>query len=166
MTQPVIEKISDQIICRLENIQLKNGYAFSVAAVNILERDSDTWTPGPLEIIVDQTDETENEDVSYPGNPPAIAYDAEFMIHGYTKQLDRDSELSNESFGVTRHQMKAAIQKSLATPVAGDWTSFESNAVTSSMTAKAKFEGPGHDGVSVSLLVTYRTNEADPFTKR
>ena len=166
MSLPVIETIAKHIICRLENIQLKNGYAFNVAAVELLTRDADTYTPVPLSIVVDLVDETENEAHSCPGNPPAVAYDAQFMVHGYSRQLDRDDDLSNVHYGVTRHQMQAAIQKAVTTPVAGDWVTWESNALTSSMTSKTKFEAPGHDGVTFSLLVTYRTDEDDPTVKR
>lgn len=166
MTKPVIELIEDEIICRLEDIQLKNGFAFSVTSVELVSRDLNTFTPGPLEIIVDLIEETENEEMSCPGNPPATAYDALFMIHGYAYPVDRDDELSNLNSGVTRRQMQAAIQQAVTSVASGDWAQWSGNALTTSLTTKAKFEGPGNDGVSVGMLITYRTDEDDPTVKR
>ena len=167
MSQPIIELIEEEIINRLENIQLKNGYAFTVASVELVNRDLNSYPePGPLAIIVDLTEEAENEEMSCPGNPPAVAYDASFMVHGYAQPVDRDDTLSNLNAGITRHQMQAAIHTALVTPTAGDWAQWEGNALTTSLQSKTKFEGPGTDGVTVGMLITYRTDENDPTVKR
>lgn len=161
MATPILELISDEVVSRLGNITTGNGYEFTAASVSLIDRDENDFQPAPLAIMVDRKDEAENEDLSLPGNPPGIAYDVEFHIHGYSGRLD--DSFSTE---VTETQMIAAIQKAIGNGDATGWHNFTNRAIDASLTSTTDFEGPGHDGVTVVLRITYRISEIDPFVVR
>lgn len=164
MAKPILEKIEDELLTRLANINTRNGYEFTVNTVKSASRDKNTWNPQPLDVIVEELELAENEELSYPGNPPRVAFDAEFAIHGYARQLDTADAESNVSDGVTPQNMKAAILKAITNGDAASWHTFNSNAVTSTLAGAVPLEAPGHQGITFNLLVTYRHSELDPYT--
>lgn len=165
MAKPVIELISDEVISRLGNISVANGYQFTVTDVSLVDRSTNSWTPAPLKIKVEYGEIEENNDLSYPGNPPRKAYDMAFQITGYSKDIDRDeTEVGMTNASVTDTQMIAAIKKAIANNDAGSWHTFGGNAINASMVTAAFVDAPGHDCGQVILSVTYRTSEIDPFS--
>lgn len=163
-TKPVLEKISDEVVLRLKNITVANGYQFTIQDVRLVSRKTNTWQPRPLTIRVEQASITENEELSYPGNPPRKAYNMEFEITGYASDIDRDeSEVGMTDPSVTDTQMIAAIQKALTNNDAANWHTFGSNAIIADITEASPFDAAEHDGGKVMLSVTYRTSEVNPF---
>ncbi|NNE62355.1 MAG: hypothetical protein HKN35_15795 [Woeseia sp.] len=162
MAKPIREKILDEILARCANISTKNAFEFTVNTVKEAGRDKDTHAPQPLDIIVDELEVNENEDLSYPGNPPRVAFDVEYAINGYARQLDSSDTESNVSDGVTPTQMGSAIMQTITT--GGGWYTFGGNAVIASLSGSAPLQAPGHEGVTFTLLVTYRHGENDPYT--
>lgn len=164
MAKPVIEKISDEVVSRLRNITIANGYEFTIVAADLVKRETNTWTPQALKIKVEYGEIAENETYSYPGNPPRVAYDAEFVISGYSRDIDVDeSEVGMTDASVTDTQMIAAIQKALANNDATAWHTFGGNSILASIVSASTFDAPGYDGGQVKLVVTYRTSEVSPF---
>lgn len=164
-TKPVLEKISDEVVLRLKNITVANGYQFTIQDVRLTSRKTNTWQPRPLTIRVEQGTVSENEDLSYPGNPPRKAFDMEFVVYGYASDIDRDeSEVGMTDSGVTDTQMIAAIQKALTNNDAAAWHTFDGNAIIADVTDAEPFDSPEYDGGKVTLSVTYRTSEINPFS--
>jgi len=87
MAYTVIESIAREIVSRLEQIKIANGYAFNVTSVIRPNRNA-TWTPEDRLILVKQGDSTKNESLSCPGNPPAMAFDTTFELCGFVRTSD------------------------------------------------------------------------------
>lgn len=165
MAKPLPEKISDELIVRLKNIKVSGGYEFSHAGVQLIDRDSNTWTPEVRKIYVEQGEANYNEELSLPGNPPRSCYDMQFEISGYASQLDReDSQVGVAETGVTDTQMIAAIKKAILNASPGSWHTFGGNAINARIISSTPFDDPEHDGGRVVLQVTYRHDEGDEFS--
>jgi hypothetical protein len=164
VAKPTLELISDELISRLGNITVANGYEFTAVSPQLIGRNRNTWDPQPLKIYVEQPGIARNESVSYPGNPPRTAYDMTFDVYGYASQLDRDApQVGIADPSVTDTQMIAAIQKAIANNDAATWHTFGGNAINAQIAGAETFDGTEYDGGKVTLEVTYRTSEIDPF---
>lgn len=164
MTKSVLEKIADEVVERLENISIANGYAFD-AVVEVVGRDTNAFDPLPGKIIVVQSDEVHNEANSYPGNPAAFAYDIQFEIWGYAGKLDIKDETAVCVKTYSDYEIIAAIKKSLANN-ATSWHTFDNNSFNASLASSRPFYAPGGSGGMVVLEVQYRVSEIDPYTRR
>jgi len=167
MALPVVQKILDVIVTRLKNITADNSYEFEVGDVQVVSRDKNTWNPKPRDIYIDQKDSVLNEEHSVEGNPSGRAYDVDFEIHGFAKLLDVDAtEEGVTDTNTTDNQMMAAIMKAIVNNDATGWQTFGSNAIDALFPTFGPFDGPGHDGGMVTLSVSFRFDETDPYTKR
>jgi hypothetical protein len=165
MADPILQSIADTVITRLENITVANGYEFTAADVSMVSRDTNDWQPGPRKILVDQKEEVENEESSYPGNPPRIAWNVQFDIWGFAANLDHPAgEIGIAGDSTTENQMIAAIKKAIVNNDAASWMTFGSNAINARFTSSRPNDSQGHDGVLVTLDVLYRIKETDPYT--
>lgn len=166
MPKPIIELISEQVVSRLQNITKSNGYEFTVAFAELIDRDKNQWQPEPLGIYVQEVGIEEIPELSYPGNPQRIAFDATFEITGFASGLDIDeTETGQINRGVTDTQMMASIKKALANNDAQGWHTFGGYAFNAKMGSAETVDMPGHDGARVMLNVMYRTSEIDPYTQ-
>lgn len=161
MALPIIEQISATIVSRLGQITLANSYEFDVASVDRVKRLADGWTPRHLSIVVEQSEDEKNDELSYPGNPPAEARDVLFRIHGFVRESDHAS--TDDDTAV--NQMAAAIRQALAA-VGSNWHTLSGNAIDAMLGTNEPFDNVDHKGVTVSLFVTYRISERDPYTSR
>ena len=165
MAKPILEKITDEIILRLGEITVANGYEFTAVSAELVERGTNTWQPAPLKIKVEYGEINENEELSCVGVPYRQAFDAVYEISGYAEAIDRDEdEVGMINPSVTDTQMIAAIRKALVESDGGGWHLFDGNAIDARITASETFDAPGYDGGRVMLMVTYRTAETDPYT--
>jgi len=168
MALPVIETIAVEVVARLETITTGNGFEFTAESVNRPRRIDRDLTIRNLTIVVDQADDVENDEHSYPGNPPAQGYDTTFNIYGFV----RESDDATTSPAVTENQMTAAIKKAITED--SSWHNWDGNAINSRWGAAEYFsEGQNlpftnvdHNGVMVPLIVSYRVSELDPFSVR
>lgn len=168
MALPIIEQIAAEVVARLQAITTGNGYEFTAESVTRPRRIDRDFTPRNYSIVVDQAETQENNDYSYPGNPPAQGYDATFSIYGFI----RESDVGSTSPAVTENQIEAAIKKSIAD--SATWHNFDGNAVDSSWGSSSPisesqnlpFTNTDHNGVMVPLVVSYRVSELDPFVVR
>lgn len=155
------ENIGAEIVSRLEQISTANGYVFDVAGVDRVNRLAEGWTPKPNSIVVEQSAETRNEPHDRPGNPPAMAYEQTYLIHGFVRQSD-DSELPDATF---ENRMESAIKKAVAEN-SHTWHQFDGNSYDANWGEATPYESVDHAGLSVSLTVRYRVSELDPETLR
>lgn len=164
MSDSIPERIALELIDRLENITTVNGYIFNVASVDRMTKDSlDGWTPRNLAIAVVQDDELPNDEHTHAGNPAAMAYDVTFNLHGFV----RPSDHATETFSSTENAMVAAIKKAVVNNDTS-WQTFGGISILADWVTTSPFQSPegDHRGVTVSLVVTYRISETDPFTPR
>lgn len=163
MPDPVNQDIIDEIKSRLENITTGNGYEFNVGTVEKVDRDAEGWRATERCVIIEQDAESENEEYFCPGSPPRVAFDLPIRLIGYAKRLDVDGSATGITDGsTTENQMIAAIKKAIANNDAGSWHTFGGKAVDASMTSEHGNDGEYDLGI-VTLTVTYRVSEIDPF---
>jgi len=166
MATSVIELIALEIVRRLEQITTENDYSFSVCSVVRPNRLGEGYSPEDKMIVVKQGDSIKNEDASYPGNPPAIAYDVSFEIACIVRSSDFDPDEYNPEQNERGAQIVKAITGEATDP--GAWYTMEGNAVLADIGDVKQFavsEGD-HNGVTVDLSVLYRMSENDPYTVR
>ena len=169
MALPIIEKIAAELVARLDQITTANGYEFDRESVTRPRRIDRDFTPRNYSIVVDQSEEQYDEEQSYPGNPPASAYNVTFSIYGFV----RESDDATTSPHITENQMAAAIQKAI-TENSATWHSFDGNAIAATFGTTERFrDGDAlpfttteHNGARVELEVLYRVSELDPFSVR
>ena len=164
MATPINQKIVDELLARLQNITTDNGYEFDVGTVEVVDRDTDGWAATPRCVIIEQQPEEENEEMSCPGNPPRVAFNLSFKIHGYAKRLNvDDTAVAVSETNTTENNMLAAIKKAIANNDAGSWHTFDGNAIDAEVSAAEPFNESGWDGGTVLLTVVYRVSELDPY---
>lgn len=159
----ISELVALEIVDRLEQITIANGYAFDVASVDRVPRNARDWTPRHLSIVVEQDDEERNEELSHAGNPPAIAYDATYNIHVFVRESDKATAPANQM----ENAMVAAVKQAV-TDDGVDWHTFDDNAIDGqfgSIRPYLSSEGD-HAGATVPLVVTYRVSETNPYESR
>jgi hypothetical protein len=164
MALTVIESIAREIVRRLEKIKSVNGYAFNVTKVVRPDRNA-TWTPEDRLILVKQGDSIKNAELSYPGNPPAVAFDTVFELCGFV----RTSDFCDKEYDPIENDRGAQIIKAITTEATdpGSWYTFAGKAVISDITEVRSFEeSESHNGVIVSLSVTHRQDENNPYNVR
>lgn len=163
MPTPVPELIALELVDRLEEITVANGYAFDVAAVVRPDRRGAEVKYQHLSILLEQGTSQRQPDLDYPGNPPAVAYDLEFSI----KCIVRDSAGTTVAHASNENDMAAAVVKAI-TATGNDWYTLDGNAVIAELGSHDPFrsENGEFNGVAIGLSVTYRVAENDPFTVR
>lgn len=160
----VPELIALELKTRLEKITAVNGYPFTVPKVERPNRKAYEHEGRNLTLLIVQGDEIPNEGLSHEGNPPAIAYDAIYNIHGIVKNSDRDSTADS----TTENALASAIRKAVIDSNQNTWHQFDGNAIDAAFGQVAPFVTPEGDrrGITVPLIVTYRVSETDPETVR
>lgn len=121
-----------------------------------------TWQPKDLTVNVYQGTMTPNEELSCPGNPPAQAYDLQVIVAGITKPSDNDPT----AIDTFRNRMAADIVKYATN--AALWHQWGGLAINTTIGPAEPYveETGGMHGVMVTFLITFRTDEDDPYTVR
>ena len=158
----VNQEIIDAIIARLSSITIANGYSFDVPLVEKPNRDRDDWMPQQNAIYVEKIEQFQNDNYTCPGSPARIGWDMVIAINGYCKRIDLDAEEFGENDEpVSENVMAAAIQKAITNNDPGSWHTFGGYAKNARFSRSEEFDEPGWDGVSVRMIITYRTSELD-----
>lgn len=105
---------------------------------------------------------TPNAALSCPGNPPAQAYDLEAIVAGIVKP----SDMELTAIDTFKNRMGADII--VAATNAALWHQWGSLAINTTIGPVEEYveESGGFAGVMVKFLITFRTNEDDPYTVR
>lgn len=162
MPTPVPELIALELISRLEDITVANGFSFNVAGVDRVNRDSSEWTPKNNSIVVVQSLEARDSESDHPGNPAAIAYQLTFNIKGFVRQSDRATTADQSK----ENDMLAAVR--LAVAGTTTWHQFDGNSYDADWGEVTRFESESgsHAGLNIELIVRYRVSEINPYTVR
>lgn len=159
-TVPVPERIATELVSRLQQITVGNGYAITVVNVARVNRDASGWTPRHLGIVLVQGTETRNEEHDCPGNPPAMAYELEFGIHGFVRQPDRTTAPD----ATTMNKMAAAIRKAIAGTAT--WYQIDNACYDADWSETDDVVSPDHAICSMGIVARYRVSELDPLEVR
>ena len=157
----VAESIATVLVTRLEAITEANGYEFDVSQVVRVDRHGVQPSYKHLSIVIDQT-KTRNEELSYPGNPPAIAWDMTFSLH----LICRDSG-DPQAKAINDEAMQAAAVKAV-TLSQSDWYTLGGYAVNAEFASPEPYAQTDGEitGSTLPLVVTYRTSEYDLTVQR
>lgn len=162
----VVEGIATEIVRRLRNLTVLNGYTFDVLAVVRPDRLGQTIVPENQLIVLAQGDSTKVDELSYSGNPPAIAYETTFAIHCFV----RDSDKNPCEFDPVVNDLAGQVVKCLRHE-AGDrvrWFAMAELAIDSEIRTITPYpvSDGTHIGVTVPIAVTYRHSEGNPYEVR
>lgn len=160
MATPISEQIAAKIATRLAGITVANGYELTVSEVARPLR-FDGFRPQNNQLIVTQGNLTRNDELSAPGNPPATAYDLEFTVAG----LLMPTESSTSKIDTLRNTFASDTIKAICTPAAS-WHNWDTLAIDTKVGDVTDITTEESSGFKLSLTVTFRTTENNPYQSR
>lgn len=157
---PVSELIARELLTRL--IKLEDGYsAYSDVVQVVRPTRMGGFTPQHLQIVLTQSSPEIDEELSRPGNPPATAFRMLFNIRCHVMPSEDDPDAVDEFCNTIAADVVRAVCDET------DWHTMGGNAINSEWQTHENIDGDGSlDGVNVPLLVTFRTDENNPFQMR
>ena len=160
MAVPVAQRISDRVFNRLQRLTV-SGFNVDVSEVLRLPRNSDDFTIKHNQIVL--TEELDiSEELSHPGNPPATAWVLTFHVRCFVMPSEKDPTGLDELL----HYFAADVRKVLTTDDQ-PWHTWGGLAINSTFQTPERISpSGGAGGVVVPMLVTFRTDEDDPYTVR
>lgn len=163
MGKPVSERIADVLFKRLQ--QLEAGFSANTPVSEVVrldaKRGSSEYQPKHNQIILEMAGKEVNEDYSHHGNPPALAWDITFRAAFLIMPSDADST----SFDTYREFAIADIHKVIAQNPS-NWYRMENLAIDTRFQSPENIDSGNYRGIAVPILVTYRTDEDDPYEVR
>lgn len=160
MAIPVSEQIAVKVKTRLGLITTGAGYEQTITGVHRPAKVAQ-FHPENYQIVVTQESNTVNEELSHPGNPPAKARDLTFAIAGMLRISDTDTS----ALDTFRNVFEADIEKAITVDAA--WWNWDSLAINSTIGDIETYQDTeGNSGFKVPLVVTYRTDENNPYNVR
>lgn len=161
VTYPVVELIAQELLSRLEAMINNNAYQTTVREV-IRPTRNGNYTPKNNQIVLTMGDAEIVEELSHPGNPPAIATMQTFNIrcHVLTDENETDA------IDTTVTMFVADVMQAVCIPQS-TWHNFDSNAIDASF-GPVEFiaNDGGLDGANIPINVLYRVSENDPYEVR
>lgn len=161
MATPVHEQIILKVKQRLQTIDEDAGFETSVSGTVV--RPMRIWT-GHLQdyqIIVTQGTLARNEDLSHPGNPPAVAWDLPLTIYGEL----RPSEDNTTAIDTLINEFASDAIRAICTPV-NAWHNWDGLAINTIVETVENFNAEETAGFKMELSVSFRTDENNPYTMR
>ena len=160
MAIPVSEQIAVIIRNRLALISTANSYETTTTGV-VRGTQRGDFQPKDYQIVLTQGNKTENKELSCPGSPPLVAWDQPFLIAGILRQ----SETDQTAIDTLKNVFEADVIKALNTGVA--WWNMEAKAINSTVSGATwnQSDSGSDSSFELTLLVTYRTAENDPYTE-
>jgi hypothetical protein len=155
MTLPVVERIANEIVTRLETKFLK---------VVRPERTGKNVSPEDGKIIVDQQASVENPSLHHAGNPMAVAYDVNFSVYCYVRESTVDSQFPI-SYASACNAVAAEVISAITTPATSPatWYLFGGDAINARVGQHTPVVNAAGNsiGINVPIYVTYRVSEND-----
>jgi hypothetical protein len=158
--RPVVSRISDEILSRLETLITEPNDAFVFRNVVRPTRLA-TYTPEHGLIVLTKGDAERVPELDCPGNPPAICYQQTFLVRIHIAPSEKD----DTSIELYEEVAEAAIHGAIRTNAT--WHQFDGNAINAEfLQAQVATSDGGYEGLAVPIVVTYRISEGDPYTVR
>jgi hypothetical protein len=138
-----------------------DDYNTAVSSVIRPARNGGEFNIQNLQIVVRQGADEIIDELSYPGNPPAIAHKQTFNLRCHVLLSERNTD-SVES---TINTFQADVIKCLTT--GNEWYRFGTSAVDATIGAVEPInEDGGIDGFNLPVYITYRVDENNPYNVR
>lgn len=151
MAEPVAEQIVANVRSRVA------AYSAAYRPTRI-----ETWSPKDSDISVVQGEQTKNDELSCPGNPPAQAWDMEVSVTATVKPSDRDATPTD----TLKNRVAAEIIKAANTgSVWHTWGGLAINSTVERIESDTDDDG-AFSAARVVFLITFRTDENNPFNVR
>lgn len=161
MSLTVLETIAVALYDRLAAMVDSDDYNTEVSSVIRPARNGGEFNVENLQIVVRQGLDEIIDELSYPGNPPAIAHRQTFNLRCHVLLSERNTD-SVES---TINTFQADVIKCLTT--GATWYQFSGKAVDTNIGAVEPInEDGGIDGFNLPVYITYRVDENNPYNVR
>lgn len=161
MSEIIAEQIVSKVRTRLAAITTGSGYQFTTpGAIRPLRFSADKMEN--LQIIVTIVGMPVSTALSYMGNPPAIARDMTVMCSCYGMPSETDTNPAD----YWRNRIFGAMSKAITTGAAWwNWDGLAVNTVVGDPSPVAEGD-TGNIGVQLPIVITFRTDENNPFNGR
>lgn len=158
--KPVVSKISDEIVARLETLCGIDTGIISFQGVERTTRLS-TYVPKHGLIVVTRGEVVRVPEMDCIGNPPAIAYRQTFLIRVHIAPSEHDTTPVEYYEDAAEAWIHTAIRN-------GDtWHQFDGNAINAEFGPQLNDSNDGgYMGIAVPVEVMYRVTEGNPFEVR
>ncbi len=161
VTLTVLEEIAVALFDRLEAMVDSDDYQTEVSGVLRLPRNGGEYTPEHLQIIIRQGDDEIDDELSYPGNPPAIAHRQTFNLRCHVMTSKRDTDPVESIINT----FQADVIKCLT--AGNNWYQFDGNATDAKIGSPEPInEDGGPDGFNLPISILYRVDENNPYNAR
>lgn len=161
-TRPVVYRIKQVIIDRLRRLTAGASPYVRIREVIDPTRIA-SHHPQRNQIIVAMGESDRQPDLDLPGYPPAIARNQTFYLRANCTPSEKDPTPIDEY----REVISAEVIKCVGEYGELYWWTFDSLAINADWGNPEPFESPENmAGVSIPLIVTYRTDESNPYTAR
>lgn len=160
MSLTIVEQIAQVIYDRLTQL-LQFGNENTEVSEVIRPRTIGTYTPKDLQVVLTQGETTENPELACPGNPPATCFVTTFNIRCHVMP----DETSNTPKATHINEMAADVRKAICDPQ-NTWHNFDGLAIDATFETTETINSEAFDGVNIPLLVSYRTDENNPYNLR
>lgn len=163
MATSIPEQIAVKVKARLEQITTANGYELDVAEV-VRPTRLGGFRPQDKQLVITQETITRVNELSHPGNPPAIARNLPLKIAGALRASETDTTPSDTQ----KNQFWADVLKALGDVASGDWTKWDGLAIDSRVddVEDSTQDDGSSDGFYVILNVIFRTDETNLYNVR
>lgn len=160
VVRPVVERIGAAIAKRLD--LLTSGFSSHFIASEVVRPQRFAqYTPRDNQIVVAYGENEAVEELSRPGNPPAMARDQTFNIYCHVMPSEKDPTAVDEYMSVVASEVVRAV----STPPA-NWHNFTGLAIDAVWESHEQIDSERVSGVNVPLRVLYRTDENNPYIAR
>lgn len=161
VTSTVLESIAVALFDRLEAMVGSDDYQTEVASVLRLPRNGGEYSIEHLQIVIRQGSDDIDSELSYPGNPPAIAHRQTFNLRCHVLTSERDTDPVEPIVNA----FAADVIKCLT--AGADWYQFGGTAIDATVGAVEQVnEDGGIDGFSLPIVILYRVDENNPYNSR
>jgi hypothetical protein len=159
-TAPVIERIADTILDRIEVANIAD------CAVTRPDREGRNFSPGHHSISLHQLEIELNETLSHEGNPPVMAFDVTFNLVCFVRN-QKDFE---NSYASACNRIAAEVIRAVTNPTDDPAMWYTMNGLATNCEIGSQFpltnDQGAITGVIVPLIVTYRVSENNHYEVR
>lgn len=156
MATSVAEQIAVKVKTRLGLISTAAGYENTVSSVERPARIG-TFQPKNYQLVLGQGNLELNEEIGYPGNPPALGWNQVFIIKAVLRQSENDSTAND----TLKNQFTADVHKALTTVGSGDWAQWDGLAINTTLGTAEPYQDESESGFGLEVKVMFRTTEGD-----
>jgi len=160
-SRPILEQIVDTVYDRLA-VMTTGVYPNSRVTEVIRPVRTESFSPKSFQIILILGEQEEVEELSRPGNPPAIAFNALLNIYCHVMPSETDTTPFDE-YCITFY---ADVVEALTDSGDAGWFYFGDLAIDANIGPMTALDADGVDGFLVPLNVTYRVSEWSPYQRR